>query len=287
MPPHTGPDMRLVLDSNMLQSDSLREFLAKSRKHRAIITDYLMIEALKGDPLGKAVGHMKILCEFPKQVIVLKNLRNLSTLKGRRSGMTRRMIEEDQTRGYENWCAGLTRAEAGDCNYRKQLVEIGKEADAQMNMLVAAQDRYAEIVASEALNYSEDELRVLRTDQRYTPQIVDKMAARVVMLTARFFESHPDNPRTPTVWELPYTYMFRLAVCAYLQTLSRVRDGGAQEVSPKKIANDIVDATLVAQATYFQGLMSNDQKANALYQNSKHVLKAFPMSHAKLMKISK
>jgi hypothetical protein len=97
--------MRMVVDSNVLQTSSLREFLSKARTNKAVITDYLMIEALKGDPLGKIFGLMKILCEFPKQVIVLKGLRSISALKGRRSGMTRRMIEKGQTRGYENWCA--------------------------------------------------------------------------------------------------------------------------------------------------------------------------------------
>jgi hypothetical protein len=210
--------MRMVVDSNVLQTSSLREFLSKARTNKAVITDYLMIEALKGDPLGKIFGLMKILCEFPKQVIVLKGLRSISALKGRRSGMTRRMIEKGQTRGYENWCAGLAKAEAGDADYRTQLVERGKEADVEMDALIAAQAHYAHIIADEAKNYTQNELLILRTDEPYTPQMIDKMAERIVNLMAKFLESHPDGIRTPTVWELPYTYMFRLAVCAYLQT---------------------------------------------------------------------
>jgi hypothetical protein len=39
--------MRIVIDSNVLQEDSLREFLSKSRKNKALVTDYLLIEALR------------------------------------------------------------------------------------------------------------------------------------------------------------------------------------------------------------------------------------------------
>ena len=92
--------MRMVIDSNVLQEDMLREFLSKSRKNKVVITDYLMIEALKGDTLAKIFGLMRILGEFPKQVVVLKGLNSIASQKGRRCGMTRRMIDWKQTKGF-------------------------------------------------------------------------------------------------------------------------------------------------------------------------------------------
>ena len=279
-----GCCMRMVIDSNVLQDDALRNYLSKSRKNVAVITDYVMTEALKDDPLGKSFGLMKILSEFPKQVVVLRSTRSVTQLKGRRCGMTRRMIESGQTKGFGNWCGGLAKAEAGDKDYRRQLVESGKEATAQMELIIANQKTYSAVIESEAKNYTQDERRILRTDQPYTPEMVDKMAERIVSLTTKFFESHPDDVRPPTVQEVPYTFMFRFAVCAYLQTLRRIRDGGAQAVKADKIANDIVDATFAAYATYFQGLLSKDAKANELYRNAKYVLKGFPVSPDKLAK---
>lgn len=269
--------MRMVIDSNALQEDLLRDFLSKSRKNIAVITDYLMIEALKDDPLRKIFGLMKILSEFPKQVVVLKSMRSVTALKGRRCGMTRRMIEPGQTKGFKDWCAGLAKAEAGDKGYQGQLIEAGQEATEHMNLIIANQKTYAQVIETEAKAYTKDELEILRTDKPYTPQMIDKMAGRIVDLTVGFFEAHPDNITPPTASELPYTFLFRLAVCAYLQTLRRIRDGGAQDVTAEKIANDIVDATFVAFATYFQGLLSKDAKANELYRSAKHVLKGFPV----------
>jgi hypothetical protein len=54
----------MVIDSNILKDDILRDYLLKSRKKKVIITDYLMIEALKDDPLGKIFGLMRILANF-------------------------------------------------------------------------------------------------------------------------------------------------------------------------------------------------------------------------------
>jgi hypothetical protein len=51
----------MVIDSNILDDEILRDYLSKSRKTVAVITDYVMIEALKDDPLGKIFGLMKIL----------------------------------------------------------------------------------------------------------------------------------------------------------------------------------------------------------------------------------
>jgi hypothetical protein len=131
-------------------------------------------------------------------------------------------------------------------------------------------------------NYTKAELAILRKDQPYTSEMLDEVTERIISLTNKFFEHHPDQVNPPTVLELPYTFLFRPAVCAYVQTLRRIRDGGARGATADKIANDIVDATFAAQATYFQDLLSNDAKAIELYRNVKHILKGFPVCPDKL-----
>jgi hypothetical protein len=67
-----------------------------------------------------------------------------------------------------------------------------------------------------------------------------------------------------------------------LQTLRRIRDGGAPSVKADKIANDVEDAAFAAYATYFQGLLSKDAKATELCRNAKHILKGFSVLPDKL-----
>jgi hypothetical protein len=106
--------MRKIVDSNYLQSPKLREYLSQTRKNRAVVIDYAAMEALKGDTLASIFKSMEILAEFPHQVDVLKSTRSVSHLKGRRCGMTRRMIDKDQTTGFAGWLQGLARAKTGD-----------------------------------------------------------------------------------------------------------------------------------------------------------------------------
>ncbi len=67
--------MRLIIDSNQLQSEALRAYLAKSKSNFAVLTDYASMEAYKGDTLVSIYKSMATLCDFPTQVIVLKGTR--------------------------------------------------------------------------------------------------------------------------------------------------------------------------------------------------------------------
>lgn len=61
------------------------------------------MEALKGNTLVSIFKSMEILSEFPDQVEVLKSTSIVSQLIGRRCGMTRRMIDKDQTNGFPDY----------------------------------------------------------------------------------------------------------------------------------------------------------------------------------------
>jgi hypothetical protein len=149
--------MRKIVDRNYLQSLALQNYLAASRKHQVVLTDYSAMEAFKGDALANIASATQILREFPKQVIVLKGTSSIATLKGRRCGFTRRMIDRDQTRGFPEWCKHLTRALAGDKDLRRQAVENGKEADAHLKRMRDDQENYAQNLEAMAKSFSEAE----------------------------------------------------------------------------------------------------------------------------------
>ncbi len=51
----------------------LRAYLAASPANKAVITDYAAMEAHKGDTLNSIYKSMEILCEFSRQVVILKS----------------------------------------------------------------------------------------------------------------------------------------------------------------------------------------------------------------------
>src|SRR5260370_13422888 len=99
---HSGPT-RMVVDSNALQSPMLRDYLSKSISNFAVLTDYASMEAYKGNTLASIFPSMAILADFPRQVIVLKTTRVVCGLRGRPTGLQRRLIHREQTSGFSNY----------------------------------------------------------------------------------------------------------------------------------------------------------------------------------------
>lgn len=105
--------MKRVIDSNFLQRSELRSHLEKSINNKAVLTDYIAMEAYKGDGVKSIGKSMEILCEFPRQIIVLKSTINICQLSGRLAGLQRRLIDQEQTRSFSLFCNGLERLSKG------------------------------------------------------------------------------------------------------------------------------------------------------------------------------
>jgi hypothetical protein len=267
--------MRKVVDRNYLQSAELRDYLAESRKNRVVLTDYAAMEAFKGDALQNILTATDIIRAFPKQVVVLKSTYVVSTLKGRRCGFTRRMVDRGQTWGFPEWCEGLERAAAGNKDLQHQIIESGKEADAHLKRMRDDQQNYGENLDAMSKNFSEAELKALRKHEPITGDMFGKIQSHVLEMAAFFFTAHPHFTELPPARELPYTFIFRYAMAGYVVALRWMSVGGAKNVKPEKIRNDIVDATYAAYATYFQGLLSSDAGANEIYTDAKFLIGLF------------
>lgn len=74
---------------------------------------------------------------------------------------------------------------------------------------------------------------------------------------------------------LPNTFLFRYATAGYIVALRRIKEGGANGASPEKIRNDLVDAMIATYATYFDGFLSEDERANEIYGTTSELLKHF------------
>jgi histidinol-phosphate/aromatic aminotransferase/cobyric acid decarboxylase-like protein len=62
----------MVVDSNFMQREELRSYLAASTENYAVLTDYAAMEAYKDDILALIFHSMEIVADYPKQVIILK-----------------------------------------------------------------------------------------------------------------------------------------------------------------------------------------------------------------------
>jgi hypothetical protein len=264
--------MRQVVDSNMLQKDELRNFLGKTLRNQVVLTDYAAMEAFKGDTLASIYKSMEIISEFPTQVIILKSTGDVCDLSGRRRGLQRRLIDKAQTNGFSLWCHRLRAAKNGDQGKQKQLLAKGREADQQLNLIMEGMKTYADNIEEAAKKFTANELKILRNKEPFTDEMVDKLLSNIFDLAERLFDDHPQIVELPPAEELPYSFIFRFAVCGYLLALSWIAVGGPKNVKLEGLRNDVVDANFAAFATYFDGLLTADAKAAQIYRDAQFLL---------------
>jgi hypothetical protein len=277
--------MRTVIDSNFLQSAGLRAYLSKSPANIAVLTDYAAMEAHKANTVEMLYRSMAILSEFPKQVIVLKGTQAVCALRGRPSGLQRRMIDHQQTRGFAEYCTHLAAARRGNLSIQAQLLELGREARHQMDRILGDTQEFCGAVEDLANMYNANEIQIIRKGAPYTRAMAEKMLQQILMMARVLFDRHPRVTKLPAPHELPNTFLFRTALCVYLLLKRWISVGGAHQAKPERLRNDMIDISFAVYATYFDEFLTADRKIREIYQETDWFLKrvfslppsAFPM----------
>ena len=264
--------MRIVVDSNFLQSERLRKYLSKSPANYAVLTDYAAMEAYKGNTLASIYLSMEILSQFPNQVIILKGTPKICGLKPRNAGLHQRMIDARQTAEFSDYCKKLKAARNGDRALEEALLHHGREATCHMDRMLADAVNIPSVFAKVAGIYTGTELKIFRTDAHFSDDVFYKFIWHVMVIAAFFFRDHPKVKRLPNFSELPNAFIFRSALCAHLLFIEWVSVGSPSKIKPERMRNDLVDINFAAYATYFDGLFTEDRKLNRLYKDATAVL---------------
>jgi hypothetical protein len=232
------------------------------------------MEAYKGNTLVSIFRSMEVLTDFPKQVIVLKTTGVVCRLSGRQSGLQRRMMDVGQTLGFQEYCRYLAAAKLGDVSLREQLLAHGREADAQMDRMLTDATIMPDAISGIVSIFTEAELKIIRTGFMFPSGLVRKILESIIMIEHSLYSEHPRPATVRSLKELPNTFLFRTALCVFVWALDWISVGGPKNVRIERIRNDLIDVNFATYATYFDGLLSMDEKALRIYQRSAFVLNA-------------
>lgn len=264
--------MRVVVDSNALQSKELEAYLAASADNFAVLTDYVAMEAHKGDTLNQIFRSMSVVARYPRQVIVLKGTREISAMPPAVAASPRGLVDELQTQEFPLYCDHLRLAESGHQALRDQLLEHGRVASEHIDNMLGDADPLKEGFDLMARVYTADELRILRKGQPFTPAIGEKVMKYTMLLAASLFEKFPDPIDLPRGTEVRDSFIFRFAVCAHVLVFRWIEVGGAGRTKADRLRNDIVDVNFAAYGTYFDDLLTADTKAREIYLEARFML---------------
>jgi len=231
------------------------------------------MEAYKGNTLLSVQSSMEILAEFPAQVLVLKNTLAACGLSGRAAGLQRRFIDESQTKGFPIYCRQLVTARAGHPVLQAKLLEHGAEATRHLDERMLADVRtLPSVIERVGAEYTVEELVILRKHEPFSDQMIKKVVLGVLQTAVAMFEGHPRVQHLPNQKDMPNTFIFRAALTAYLLALdwiSAAGPKGAIGAGHKKLRNDMVDVNFAAYATYFDDLLTDDEKTIRIYDKAR------------------
>jgi hypothetical protein len=269
--------MRKVVDTNFLQCDALKAYLSASTDNYAVLTEYVAQEAYKKDTLASIYARMQVLLQFPKQVIVLKGAQDVCRLNGRDAASQIPLIDEDQTRGFPEYCKQLLAAQRGDLSFKQQLLEHGLAASGNIDKMLLDMptlSRGIDLMAKAKI-YSPAELKILRRREPQTPQMLEKQRQIIfVFADELFFKANPGVTEPPRGPQLRNTFIFRYAICSYVAILKRIRDGRAAGITHERLRNDnVIDVNIATFATYFDGLLTTDKRAGEIYADAEFLLR--------------
>jgi len=211
---------------------------------------------------------MQVLADFPRQVLILKGSAKVCGLTGRRKGLQRRLVDEKQTSSFPAYIKALQLGRAGNQHVQRQLLDHGRSSQAHLDKMLTDAEAMKPAFAHLAKAYTKEERAIIRDGRDYTSEMIGRLGKTLIELSGMVFQDSPLALRTPTYEELPNTFFFRVTLCCYLMVIRRESLGGISDTKPEKIRNDLVDMMFVACGTYFDGILSNDQNVNRMFDEA-------------------
>lgn len=257
--------MHLVIDSNQLQTDTLRSFLRQSKQNRAVLTDFMGIEGYNGDQQGY-FRWMDVLSDFPDQVVVLKGSAHAMAQSGRPSGLVRRLLDLETTTKFPDHVAAVRAAKDGRPHAVRQVDELRRYASehlAKMELDAAAMRPAMDVLGA---MYSKEERAIIRARRPYTDEMVAKLTENLFSIAVNLVG--PTSRHRSFDNDIKNTFAFRVALAMYVLVLHRTAGSSVKDISPSRLRNDLVDMTFVAYGSFFDGVMTADNRLIEIYEDS-------------------
>ncbi|WP_032699238.1 hypothetical protein [Pseudomonas syringae] len=262
--------MRKIIDSNQLRSESLRRYLAASKQNFAVLPDYVAMEAYGGDALVTILSSMEIVCQYPRQVIVLKGTKEIAALSGRTAGLQSRMIDDRQTRSFGTFARRLAMASRGDVGIQNQILDNGNAASQHLENMLATAAEVASVISPMMTGFSKEHRAEIRNWRITSQSLVSIIVKSVIEIAAEVYRLLAHSVTPPSARDLPNTLVFRAVLCSYLMVIERGAIGGGAPI--RKVRNDMVDMYIAAYATFFDGILSNDNKLTRIHHQARMIL---------------
>lgn len=259
----------------------LAQFLLKSRENAAVLTDFCVMESFnRGE--GVQLSY-RTLSRHPGQVLVLETTPYIARMRPRSKGLVQRFVDRDGTENFPKYCRALASGAsmaATNFEFKRDLAKKFIEE------LTPAAEALREPMIAMLQKQTPDDLSILRSKKRLTPQFIQQACADIAALTAGLYRDIPGFGPLPDYPDVFYSFPFRLSVCHYALAAYWTWKGGLHSLPATKLRNDLTDCTYAAHGSFFDGLVTGDGRLSDVYNLSiKILLEVFGLTSLTARKI--
>ncbi|WP_260598871.1 hypothetical protein [Sphingomonas endolithica] len=237
-----------------------------------MISDFASVESYKAESVDSVIEHFKVVASFPRQIIILLGTQLIGTLDPNDGPVSDRMIDLEQTSQFPSFSIAMAMAHHGDPGIIAQIVERRQWAQDHLSVMADRVDS-RETMATVRKLFSPDQWKTFARGEPFTTTMQGLFHAAILTTAEAFATGHPSGLALPTAPALHDHFVFRLALCHVIHLID-MAGGGTVTRNAKQALNDRVDVFHAAYATYFNGLMTSDERAARTHIHARKALRS-------------
>ncbi|CCW19183.1 hypothetical protein EBBID32_35490 [Sphingobium indicum BiD32] len=261
--------MLVLLDNNYVDREGLRAYFEASPDNRAAIPHTVFVEWHKGDAEKVTRKVLRQACEYGRRIVILRDTLSLLRMRGQPKRIMTRLIDERQTAYFPTYCATFITG-PGSEEVSAQFETHGQNARDQVDGLQEEAHKLMKRFAHWDTVFDPAELAemkgLLDRDEKLSAGLQGKTFVLAEEWGKRQLAGHRISGLTRTRAEFINTLAFRygaMAVAFYINWRNNPKNYPSND---QKVLNHFMDIKIAAQATYFDGFLTNDALIEPVYR---------------------
>lgn len=256
-----------VIDSNMLQSDALRRLLAEG-DNLAVLPDFAWYEIHKQASLEGLRLSLSVIGDYPQRVVLLRSGGEISRLDPVVAEEVHRLILDGVIGDISETVRIARSTDAIEPVAWGQLQRLWEGARTLSPSLIeGACDIALSFPEMEEQMFDRQQVRIIRTHARYTPDMFGSIFGAALQVWENLATSYGIKWQRLDESIVCRAYLFRFALGIVILLLWWIRCGSQPVVRLDKMSNDLIDLSFAVYATYFDGFVTQDEKARWVHHN--------------------
>lgn len=250
----------------------LFRWLAYSRRHQVIITDYALMESVTGRSTTNLSRSLSIIRCFPEQLVCTRPTGECAGIDLRR-GNRNRLFDQVQTESLRRLCCQVGPDLVLPQRVAATISEQGLIASAHLQRLIDNDGGINEQLRAcqDRLNF-QDRASVIAYN-RLRPATLAWVRDDVIAFAVSIYQHLCQTGVYVPDIEVTTSLTFAYALASIGQRLDLVSTGAGPGMSPLTHRNNMVDANYVAYGLVFDGIITNDRRARAMYRRARWLRK--------------